>query len=413
MIPESVDVLIVGAGPAGTAAALTFARYTDLAVLLVDRRAEPGLALGELVSPGVLPLLEFVGAAEALAGDGHLPAQGVAAAWSGPDPVPRDFFFSARGHGWHLDRRRFNRRMAAMAEAAGVATLFESRVADIEPAPDAGWRVALSTGSTTRPVAARFLIDAGGRAAGLARRLGARATAADGLVGIAGFCTRAPASGGETGSGETGSGETEDESDPWPATTLIEATADGWWYTAPLPDGRLVATLMTDADLVRSAGYHRLSTWQTALERAHLTAGRVDRFALVDPPMVRAAHSQVLEPAAGPGWIAAGDAAAAFDPLSGLGIGHALSSGIHAARAAEAALRGDTALIDQYADGVAANAAAYRRTLAATYGAVRRFPDAPFWARRNPAASAAGPGAPGPGAPGQGAPGPDAPGHGA
>lgn len=380
---ESVDVLIVGAGPAGTAAALTFARYTDLKVLLIDRRAEPGLALGELISPGVLPLLDFIGVADALAADGHLPAQGIAAAWSGPDPVPRDFFFSARGQGWHLDRRRFNRRMAESARAAGVSVLFESRLAEVEPdpAPGAGWRVTLSATEGLRQVGTRFLIDSGGRAAGLARRLGARARAADGLVGIAAFCS------GDHGQAADEADAAAGDPDPWPATTLVEATEDGWWYSAPLPGGRLVATLMTDADLVRNAGWHRLSSWQAGLDRARLTAGRVLRFAMVDPPLVRAAHSQVLEPAAGSGWIAAGDAAAAFDPLSGLGIGHAIASGIHAARAAEAALRGDPDLLEQYASGVADNAAAYRRTLATTYDAVRRFPDAPFWARRLPAAT--------------------------
>ena len=31
--------------------------------------------------------------------------------------------------------------------------------------------------------------------------------------------------------------------------TVVEAVEDGWWYTAPLPDGRRVLAFFTDADL--------------------------------------------------------------------------------------------------------------------------------------------------------------------
>ena len=49
---------------------------------------------------------------------------------------------------------------------------------------------------------------------------------------------------------------------------LIETATDGWWYTAPLPGGPLMAMLMTDADLCRSG---RLSTWEAWRERLAAT----------------------------------------------------------------------------------------------------------------------------------------------
>ena len=33
------------------------------------------------------------------------------------------------------------------------------------------------------------------------------------------------------------------------AAATITATADGWWYTAPLPGGRRMLAFLTDADL--------------------------------------------------------------------------------------------------------------------------------------------------------------------
>lgn len=364
-----VDVLIVGAGPAGAAAALTFTRYTGLSVLLVDRSGEPGLALGELVTPGVLPLLDFIGVPEALTGDGHDPAQGVAAAWSTPQPLPRDFLFGARGQGWHVDRKRFNRRLAVEAQRRGATVALRTKVLAIDATGADGrpWQVRLSGAGGRRLLRPRLVIDAGGRAASVARRLGSRRQASDGLIGIAVIGQRSEAAAA---------------ADAFPATTLIEASPEGWWYSAPLPGRRLVVTLLTDADLARAAGLHRADAWRRALPLAPLTAARVGPCQTLTRPMLRAAHSQTAAPVSGPGWLAAGDAAAAFDPISGLGIGHAIASGIHAARAGEASLRGDPSLVRQYAQAVVANVGQYRTSLAATYAGVSRFEDAPFWRRR-------------------------------
>ena len=51
----------------------------------------------------------------------------------------------------------------------------------------------------------------------------------------------------------------------------------------------------------------------------------------------------------GEGWIACGDAAMCFDPISGQGIFSALHSGSEAAQAVHAALDGERALLGAYA----------------------------------------------------------------
>ncbi|MFJ2865952.1 hypothetical protein [Kitasatospora sp. NPDC087314] len=89
--------------------------------------------------------------------------------------------------------------------------------------------------------------------------------------------------------------------------------------------------------------------------------------------------------AAGPGWVAAGDAALAFDPLSSQGIVTALHTGARAGRAvADCPADGGrttAALADRTAflDGIAA---AYRRNHANTYDQEQRWPLSPFWRRR-------------------------------
>jgi flavin-dependent dehydrogenase len=57
--------------------------------------------------------------------------------------------------------------------------------------------------------------------------------------------------------------------------------------------------------------------------------------------MIQPANVSVLEPVCGDGWLACGDAAATFDPLSGYGLGFAIGTGYAAARSADAQLRGN------------------------------------------------------------------------
>ena len=70
-------IAIVGGGPAGCAAALTLRRYLpDLSITLVTKPAPSDAdapAVGETLSPGVLPLLNYLGLREQFLRLGHLP----------------------------------------------------------------------------------------------------------------------------------------------------------------------------------------------------------------------------------------------------------------------------------------------------------------------------------------------------
>jgi flavin-dependent dehydrogenase len=84
----------------------------------------------------------------------------------------------------------------------------------------------------------------------------------------------------------------------------------------------------------------------------------------------------------GDGWVAAGDAAVSFDPLSSHGILNALHTGTLAGSAVHAHLAGDVRALDAYARHVDALYAAHLRHLHAYYAMERRWPDHPFWSRR-------------------------------
>jgi flavin-dependent dehydrogenase len=133
---------------------------------------------------------------------------------------------------------------------------------------------------------------------------------------------------------------------------------------------------MTDSDLLRE------SAWDARLEGAPATVRRVERWRATGETAVRAANSQITPVVAGDGWVAAGDAAVAFDPVSALGIGFSLRSGMEAARVAAAAAEGDDGLAAAYAESVSRIYADYRSRQHGIYLQERRWAGGPFWARR-------------------------------
>jgi flavin-dependent dehydrogenase len=105
-------------------------------------------------------------------------------------------------------------------------------------------------------------------------------------------------------------------------------------------------------------------------------------FRPVSPGGYCAAHTSWIEAAAGPGWLAVGDAALACDPLSSQGLFNALYSALMAANALRRALAGDADALADYQRTIARVVDAHRDNLAAYYSMESRWPTLPFWARR-------------------------------
>ena len=350
------DIAIIGAGPAGAAAALTLRQAApELAVLLVEAETAPRPRVGEVLPAAGMGLLHRLGAAEAVAPACRLSA-GMLSIWGGAEIVERPALLSARGADRHLDRGLFDH---LLAEAAGARR--GQPVKSIEPGR-AGWRLIIDGGEAT----ARFVIWATGRRRALLRATGARVQNFDRLVGYLRYFAEPP------------SGD---------ARTLLEADPDGWWYAAALPGGMRGIAFMTDADLGRRLGLAEETAWQARLEQTALIRHHHYEESLRSE--ICAANSSLLDPCCGPNWIAAGDAASVYQPLAAHGITKALRTGCFAAYAAIDALagRGEVALA-RYAGLIRRDFAAYRDSLAGHYAAERRWPDRPFWARRRAAKAA-------------------------
>jgi len=360
---REVDVLILGGGPSGTACAIALA-LAGRAVIVLDRSRYDSPRVGEALPPEVWRPLFELGVWERFLADGPAPSPGITAVWGGPKPYDHDFMMSPIGAGWHVDRQRFDVMLASAAEASGAEVLRATRPICVVQDGSWAWHIEAISGESTIQLQARALVDATGRSAAPGRRLGVRRIVYDRLVGL--WSLSAP--GVDHGCTDR--------------RTLVEAIDCGWWYSALLPDMRLAAALMTDAGLLPAASAARRAFRRRCLEMAPHTLSRFAQVPPGDSLRVVPACSSRLQTITGPGWLAVGDAAMAFDPLASRGVVWALESGLAAARAHDALLDGDLTAAQDFARRAALDFAGYLHERDAIYAREGRWADSPFWRRR-------------------------------
>ena len=359
---QNTDVLILGGGPAGASLAIMLLkRQPSRRVLLVEKSDYQAPRIGETLHPKIADLMNPLGIWEAFQAEGHLPAPGTAAFWGSDQQVEHDFIFQTGGKGWHLDRNRFDRFLVKTVKNQGArvhlnasATLLETR--------DGQFLFEIKN-KTDKPqqVQTRFVVDATGRPAAFATQMGAGKVRFDNLCGLFRFYEISEKT------AET--------------NTLVESWENGWWYSAQLPDNKLVVACMTDSDLVERKQLHEAG-WEQLLEAAPHTRKRLKRALPTGAAQVWPAASQCPDMLFGPGWLAVGDAAGTFAPLSAQGIFKAMKSGIFGAYAALDYLDGKTEALPRYEKLIRSEYENYLDTRSQYYQQEQRWSDSPFWQRR-------------------------------
>jgi flavin-dependent dehydrogenase len=302
---------------------------------------------------------------EGWAGPDSLPSYGVQSIWGAPLPFDHDFIVEPGGERRHVNRLTFDGQLLAAAQQAGAHLEMVRRVQ--WAAGEAGWQMALlgATGAQCQ-VAGAWVVDCTGRAARFARSQGASRVTADRLVACS-VRLAVP------------------ERDRLHLRTRLEAVADGWWYLAPAPPDEAALTFLTDGDLPAARVARSPAGLAQLLAHTRAMQGWVAELGspLCGPVQCVAAGSAWLCNAAGPGWLATGDAALAFDPLAGVGVLSALQTGVAAGHALLQVGVERTAAFIRYQVGLTRRVKTYRDTLRQVYCAEPRWLDSPFWQRRS------------------------------
>jgi len=352
-VKQSFDVLVAGGGPAGSVVALDLSRR-GLHVALIEQSAYENFRVGETLPPEIRKLLTELGVWEQFLASERVESYGIRSAWETPVARQHDFLFNPYGCGWHVDRARFDAMLAGSAAHVGAELITSARITALHQDTGGQWVLTVAQEEERRTLRGRLIVDATGRQGFIARKLGSRTKVIDRLIGAVVVLPRS-------------------ENAQW---TLIEAVENGWWYSAPLPAARTVFAYMTDSDLWKD------SHWGDLLRLAPLTSERA--AAIEAPPRIRifSAASLLRQPVTGPNWIAVGDAALAFDPLSGLGVYKTMESGLRSSSAIARALEGDPSGMVEYENWTAEGFRSYLSMRSQFYRSVDRWPKSRFWRRR-------------------------------
>jgi len=271
-----------------------------------------------------------------------------------------DFIRDPDGPGWRLDRLRFDAELRDAASRSG-ARLLQTRIKRAVPTGKT-WDVCFENGAT---VTVRWLIDATGRSAALARRLGVKRVPDSPLIALYAF-------------GRPDTGGSFDR-------TLVEAVPEGWWYAASLPSGVPVAAFHTRP--IAAARLKNLpGAWGRAVTRTRYLKTMLP-VANWTPPRAAEAGGARLEQFGGNGWLACGDAALAFDPISAQGILSALYTAKLAGETVVAALENEDAALARYTAQVDSIRRTYLVNRRKIYAGEDRWAARAFWAEQRDVAN--------------------------
>ncbi|HYP99080.1 MAG TPA: tryptophan 7-halogenase [Polyangiaceae bacterium] len=359
-----LDLLVVGAGPAGSAAAIV-ARLAGLQVGLLDDANEQQLKVGESLPGATVRLLRRLG----FAGPGDLllphefePCVANASAWGADDWTYRDALGNPEGGGWHVLRHRLDARLRDRAEALG-ATRIHARIGDA-CSLEGAWRISIPGSEGPHELDARFVIDATGRRAVFSRKQGVSRQRLSEQFAVVGWL-RHPDSDRDR-------------------TTRVKSVANGWWYTARLP-GELRVLAFHGLPRTITPLARQPAAFTEYCNRSGLLPYAVEARDLGEPLRVTDATVQCAERMSGTSWLAVGDAALSFDPLASQGILFALYSGIRGAETAIQCLASTQHAqrhLGEYGRKVYEVLVANQRARRLFYTSERRYLDAPYWKRQ-------------------------------
>jgi flavin-dependent dehydrogenase len=365
-VASKPDVVIAGAGPAGSTACYLLAGL-GYRVLLLDKCGFPRYRIGESLTPSILPVLDFLQLRETVEGGGFLRMAGHTVCWGSPEPRTGYYSPDKSRMGFQVWRESFDtlllehaRRQKGTEVRLGVGVSqvrIDRRGVTVHTARQA-------------PVRTRFFVDATGYAGILARQDLRQRDPDFRTLAVTGYWRDAASPAGDDF-----------------GNTLLEAYENGVVWSVPLQNGLRNVTVLVDwshGRRIRELGLR--DYYLSEMNRLSYVSKFLSAATLSAVPRVFDATLYTARQFAGERFLLLGDAGLFIDPLSSEGVQTAMASAITGAVVINTILsRPATAASARtfYRDAQNHAYSTHYRQSAEYYDQERRWPDSIFWRKRS------------------------------
>ena len=370
MKATETEVLIIGAGPAGSMAAALLHRE-GFKVLVVEKQKFPRFVIGESLLPSSMNLLQEAGLLETVEAQGFMHKFG-AVFLRGNQTCNFDFADQATA-GWkytyQVPRADFDKTLADAVAARGVEILYERSVT---AAAFNGAKATLTIAQPDgieRKVTARFVLDCSGFGRVLPRLLDLEKPSC--------FPKRESLFTHVTGDRRPIGRE---EGKVW----ICIHPEGAWIWLIPFSNGKTSVGVVAEPEFFQRYPAEPEAQLRAILLSEPNTAARLDQMQFVFPPERISGYACAVKKLWGPQFALVGNATEFLDPIFSSGVTLALESAERAARVLTRQLRGEP--VDwqgEYADYVMQGINTFRSYVTEWYN--ENLPDIFFAAQHNPA----------------------------
>lgn len=316
---QSVDVVVIGAGPAGSTAAAVLAE-AGRSVLFLERRTLPRFHIGESQLCYTAQMLRQLGLYDEVASQGHPVKRG--AEFIFPDGQFRRTDFTDQGPGrqptsFEVERAHFDNVLARNACRKGAQLVEQAMVHEL--LTDDGGRVTgvrYEVAGESYVAHASWVLDAGGRASKAAHQFNTRKDITW-LKNVAVF--------------RHYDGLDESQNPGYEGDIQIGGHADGWIWAIPIWSDVISVGAVMPRSVLR-AGESPEAVLKEHLSRTPRIVQRLTGTTPRPEVHIETDYCYYSDTVTGPGWMMAGDAGNFIDPIFSGGTCLAVATGLQSAR---------------------------------------------------------------------------------